>query len=167
MREQPAREGESERCKGTSAPSVLIADSNTNILFTLEFLMRREGFDVRCALDGEKALAQVNASPPDVVLLEVELSGLHGYELCQHLRSNPVCHATKIIIVSEKCHELEIEKGLALGADAYITKPFSTSDVVQQIRLLLQSSEMQLGPIATQKNREATTANYTAIHNDR
>lgn len=167
MREQSAREGVSEHYETSAGPSVLIVDSNTNILFTLEFLMRRECFDVRCAMDGEKALAQVAAAPPDVVLLEVELSGLHGYELCQHLRSNPACHTTKIIIVSEKCHELEIEKGLAMGADAYITKPFSTSDVIEKVRALLHSSETQFDSIATQKTRETATIENTEIHNDR
>ena len=99
--------------------------------------MQREGYDVRVAGDGEAALAEVAAAPPDLVLLDVMIPKRDGYDVCQTIRANPDWNDVKIVMVTAKGREIEAEKGLALGADAYVTKPFSTRDLAERVRDLL------------------------------
>lgn len=117
--------------------SVLIVDDEASIVLSLRHLMQREGYDVRVAGDGEAALAEVAAAPPDLILLDVMIPKRDGYDVCQAIRANPAWSALKIVMVTAKGREVEAEKGLALGADAYVTKPFSTRDLAQQVRDLL------------------------------
>ena len=118
---------------------VLIVDDEPNIVTALEFLLRRSGYDVRLATNGAEALEQVDSYRPDVVLLDVMMPVKSGYEVCQKLRERPELSQVKIVMLSAKGSEAEINKGLSLGADLYITKPFSTQDLVATIDRLFQS----------------------------
>lgn len=116
---------------------VLIVDDEPNIVISLEFLMKREGFDVAIARDGEEALRKVQESVPDVMLLDVMMPKKTGYEVCQQVRADPELAAVKIVMLTAKGRDTEVAKGLDLGADAYMTKPFSTKDLVAQVKTLL------------------------------
>ena len=116
---------------------VLIADDEPNIVASLEFLMEQAGFEVRLAANGQEALELVASFRPDLVLLDVMMPVKNGYEVCQILKSDPALRAVKVVMLSAKGRDVEVAKGLELGADAYVTKPFSTRDLVAQIRDLL------------------------------
>lgn len=116
---------------------ILIADDEPNIVVSLEFLMRREGFEVSTATDGEAVLAALAASTPDLVLLDIMLPKMNGFEVCQRMRADPRWSGVKVLMLSAKGRDTDVAKGLALGADAYVTKPFSTKDLVVQVRQLL------------------------------
>jgi DNA-binding response OmpR family regulator len=117
--------------------SVLLVDDEPNIVLSLEFLMKQAGYDVRVARDGEAALKAVAESPPDLVLLDVMMPKRDGYDVCQTIRANPAWKSVRIIMLTAKGRDIEREKGLALGADDYITKPFSTREVVQRVKQFL------------------------------
>ena len=116
---------------------ILIVDDEPNIVLSLEFLMEQAGFEVAVAGDGEAALAQLAACRPDLVLLDIMLPRLNGYEVCQRIRANPDWSRIKVVMLSAKGRELEVSKGLALGANAYVTKPFSTRELMALVRELL------------------------------
>jgi len=116
---------------------ILIVDDEPNIVVSLEFLMKREGFEVRTASDGEAAMAALASATPDLVLLDIMLPKMNGFEVCQRLRGDPRWSDVKIVMLSAKGRDTEVAKGLALGADAYVTKPFSTKELVAQVRKLL------------------------------
>ncbi|MFZ2854126.1 MAG: response regulator [Rhodocyclaceae bacterium] len=116
---------------------ILIADDEQNIVISLEFLLRREGFDVLVAIDGEEALSKARAERPDLVLLDVMMPKMNGFDVCQALRADPGLAAMRIMMLTAKGRDTEVSKGLALGADAYVTKPFSTRDLLAQVRQLL------------------------------
>jgi DNA-binding response OmpR family regulator len=120
---------------------VLIVDDEPNILTALEFLFRRSGYDVRLAADGAEALQQVNAWRPDVMLLDIMMPVKNGYEVCQAVRERPDLAGLKIVMLSAKGSEAEINKGLSLGADRYVTKPFSTQELLAAIDTLLQAGD--------------------------
>ena len=115
---------------------VLIVDDEPNIVTALEFLLRRSGYDVQLATNGAEALQQVDAYRPDLVLLDVMMPVKSGYEVCQTLRERPELAQMKIVMLSAKGSEAEINKGMSLGADLYITKPFSTQELVAAINRL-------------------------------
>jgi DNA-binding response OmpR family regulator len=119
------------------AASVIIADDDPNIVLSLEFLMRRAGYAVRVAHDGEAVLAAVADSVPDLVLLDVMMPKRNGYDVCDALRADPACRDLRIIMLTARGQAVERTKGLALGADAYVTKPFSTREVVELVRQTL------------------------------
>ena len=119
------------------AASVLIADDDPNIVLSLEFLMKRAGYQVRVARDGHALMEAVADAVPDLILLDVMMPRRNGYDLCNELRNDPRCGDTRIIMLTAKGQEVERVKWLALGADAYITKPFSTREVVQQVQQIL------------------------------
>jgi DNA-binding response OmpR family regulator len=112
---------------------VLIVDDEPNIVTALEFLFKRSGYEVRLAGNGAEALEQVEAYRPDLVLLDVMMPVKSGYEVCQRLRERPEYAQMKIVMLSAKGSEAEVNKGLSLGADLYITKPFSTQELVATI----------------------------------
>jgi DNA-binding response OmpR family regulator len=119
------------------AKRVLIADDEPNIVASLEFLMEQAGYEVKVAASGQEALELVASFRPDLVLLDVMMPGKNGYEVCQSLKSDPATRAVKVVMLSAKGRDVEVAKGLELGADAYVTKPFSTRDLVAQIRDML------------------------------
>ena len=116
---------------------ILIVDDEPNIVLSLEFLLEQDGFDVAVARDGEEALAQVAAFRPDLVLLDIMLPRLNGYEVCQKIRETPEWAGVRVLMLSARGRELDVSKGMALGADGYITKPFSTRDLIDQVRRVL------------------------------
>jgi len=117
--------------------SVLVVDDEPNIVLSIEFLLKQAGFEVRVARDGEAALRAVEEAPPDLVLLDVMMPGRNGYEVCQAIRSRPGGQAIKIIMLTARSRDVEREKGLALGADEYVIKPFSTRELVDRVKRLL------------------------------
>jgi DNA-binding response OmpR family regulator len=119
--------------------SILVADDEPNIVLSLEFLLKQAGFRVRTVSDGEAALRAIALEPPDLVLLDVMLPGRDGYAVCQEIRCNPAWRDVRIIMLTAKGGEIQREKGLSLGADEYITKPFSTRELVERIRRMLAS----------------------------
>ena len=119
------------------ARRILIADDEPNIVVSLEFLMKKEGFEVSVATDGEATLALLRETNPDLILLDVMLPKKDGFEVCREIRADPRWQNVKIVMLTAKGRETEVAKGLALGADAYVTKPFSTKDLVAQVRQLL------------------------------
>jgi DNA-binding response OmpR family regulator len=117
---------------------ILIADDEPNILISLEYLMKREGYEVVLARDGDEALAAIRRERPALVLLDVMMPGKSGFELCDVVRADETLAATKIVLLTAKGRDTDIAKGMALGATAYITKPFSTKELAQRVRELLQ-----------------------------
>ena len=94
----------------------------------------RRGYDVRTARDGEEALAEMQKARPDLVLLDVMMPKRNGFDVCEIIRANPEWKDVRIIMLTAKGRDVEREKGLAVGADDYITKPFSTREVVERVR---------------------------------
>ena len=119
--------------------TVLIADDEPNILVTLEFLMQREGHRVLLARDGDEALAQLRAHRPQLVLLDVMMPGKTGFEVCQALRADEALAHTKVLMLTAKGRDTDVAQGLGVGADAYMTKPFSTRELAARVRELLAS----------------------------
>jgi DNA-binding response OmpR family regulator len=119
------------------AKRVLVVDDEPNIVMSLRFLMEREGFEVEVAPTGEAALNALDRGPAELVLLDVMMPALDGFEVCQRIRGNPAWSATRIIMLTARGRDVERERGLALGADAYVTKPFSTRDLVEQVKRML------------------------------
>lgn len=117
--------------------SVLVVDDEPNIMLSLQYLMKQAGFEVRLARDGEEALASVAADPPDLVLLDINIPKRNGYEVCQAIRADGRFSGVRILMLTAKGREVEIEKGLALGADGYETKPFSTRALAARVKELL------------------------------
>lgn len=119
-------------------PKILIVDDEPNIVVPLQFLMEQNGFDVRIADTGEAAIDLIARFRPDLVLLDIMLPGVNGLEVCQMLREDPDRKDTKIILVSALGRDVDIAKGMAMGADAYVTKPFSNRDIVTRVKELLK-----------------------------
>ncbi|MGQ4880079.1 response regulator transcription factor [Billgrantia sp. LNSP4103-1] len=116
---------------------VLVVDDEPNIVLSLEFLMQQAGFDVTTAVDGEGALAAIEEAPPDLMLLDISLPGISGFDVLEQLRHDPRHARLPIIMLTAHGREVEREKGLALGADDYVTKPFSTQALVEKVKSLL------------------------------
>jgi DNA-binding response OmpR family regulator len=117
--------------------SILIADDEPNIVLSLEFVLKQAGFRVRTVSDGEAALAAIVQERPDLVLLDVMIPGRDGYAVCQEIRRNPAWRDLRIVMLTAKGGEIQREKGLSLGADEYVTKPFSPRELVDRIRRML------------------------------
>ena len=117
---------------------ILIADDEQNIVISLEFLMKREGFEVLVANDGEEAIRRIRADQPDLVLLDVMMPKKSGFEVCQEVKADPALGGVRILMLTAKGRDTEVAKGLALGADAYMTKPFSTRELVDKVRSMLE-----------------------------
>ena len=116
---------------------ILIVNDEPNIVISLEFLMKKEGFEVAVAGDGEEALACVASFNPDLILLDVMMPKKSGFEVCEALRADPGRAGLKIIMLTAKGRDTEMAKGLAIGADAYVTKPFSTKELVGAVKEML------------------------------
>ena len=119
------------------AKKILIADDEPNIVTALEFLLERAGYEVRTARNGDEALAAIAQDPPDLVLLDIMMPVKSGYEVCKRIREEPEWGKVKVVMLSAKGRDAEVTKGLAMGADLYVTKPFSTRELLSQIRTLL------------------------------
>ncbi len=117
--------------------TVLIADDEPNIVVSLEFLLKREGYRVLIARDGEQALRMVREENPDLMLLDVMMPLLSGHEVCEAVRADPALAATRILMLTAKGRPTDVAKGEALGADAYVTKPFSTRELAERVAAML------------------------------
>ncbi len=120
-----------------SPAKVLIVDDEPNILLSLQFLMKKAGYAVRTAKDGEEALAEIAREMPDIVLLDVMMPKLDGFSVCQRIKSDPALAGVRVVMLTARGRDVEREKGLSLGADDYITKPFSTKDAIDRVAALL------------------------------
>ena len=116
---------------------ILIVDDEPNIVVPLEFLMKENNYDVETAGTGEKALDLIASWKPDLVLLDIMLPGIDGYEVCQKIRQEKEFNNIKIVFLSAMARSIDIAKGMGLAADDYITKPFSTDFVMSKIKTLL------------------------------
>ena len=123
------------RCR--MSRKILVADDEPNIVTALEFLLERNGYQVRTARNGDEALKAIESDPPDLVLLDIMMPVKSGYEICKRIRENPEWAGIKVVMLSAKGREVEVNKGLGMGADLYVTKPFSTRDLLEKIMVLL------------------------------
>jgi DNA-binding response OmpR family regulator len=119
--------------------SVLVVEDEDNIALALDFLMTREGYDHSRVADGAEALPRIRATHPDLVLLDVMLPGASGYEICQGVRLDPNLADVKILMMTARGSAIERRKGLALGADGFITKPFELKELREEVRRLLDA----------------------------
>jgi len=127
------------------AKEILIVDDEPNVVVPIQFLMEQQGYKVMIAGRGENALDLIYQYKPDLVLLDIMLPGIDGYEVCEIVRLNPKYRKVKIIFLTAKGREVEIAKGLALGADAYITKPYSNAELVAAVKELLEKTYEEAG----------------------
>jgi DNA-binding response OmpR family regulator len=116
---------------------VLIVDDEPSIVISLEYLLQREGYETAVAPDGEEALAALAEQAPDLVVLDVMLPKMNGFEVCERIRADPRWRGTKILMLTARGRDTEVTRGLRLGADAYVTKPFSTKDLMAEVNQLL------------------------------
>ena len=119
--------------------TLLIADDEPNILLSLDYLMRREGFHVLLARDGQEALDLIVRERPALALLDVMMPLRSGLEVCQQVRQDPTLDGVQILLLTAKGRESDVSKGLAMGANAYMTKPFSTRELVARVRSMLEA----------------------------
>ena len=117
---------------------ILVADDEPNIVTALEFLLQRAGYEVRAARNGEEALHAMAQDPADLVLLDIMMPVKSGYEVCKRIRERPEWASMKVVMLSAKGRDVEVNKGLAIGADLYVTKPFSTRELIDKIGALLR-----------------------------
>jgi DNA-binding response OmpR family regulator len=120
---------------------ILIADDEPNILISLEYLMKRAGYEVLLARDGQEALDVMRREHPSLVLLDVMMPLKTGFEVCQELRADDSLRDILVLMLTAKGRDTDIAKGLAMGADAYMTKPFSTQELVQKVRSMLDAPD--------------------------
>jgi len=120
---------------------ILIVDDEPNIVISLEYLMKREGYETAVAGDGEAALASLAERTPDLVVLDVMLPKLNGFEVCRQIRADPRWRGVRVLMLTARGRDTEVAKGLGVGADAYVTKPFSTKDLVALVKHLLPAAE--------------------------
>jgi DNA-binding response OmpR family regulator len=121
----------------TTRGKILVADDEPNIVTALEFLLHHAGYEVVVAHDGQEALEAIARERPDLVLLDVTMPRRSGFEVCQAVKSDARLEATRILLLSARSRDTDVAKGLALGADAYMTKPFSTQELLARVAALL------------------------------
>jgi DNA-binding response OmpR family regulator len=115
---------------------ILVVDDDPYILMSLEFLMRKSGFDVLVARNGKETMDILTKNTPDVILLDIMMPDVDGYAICKHIKSTKKLKDSKVVFLSAKSKEADIQKGYDIGADLYITKPFSNKDLVKKIQEL-------------------------------
>ncbi len=118
---------------------ILVVDDDPYILMSLEFLMKKNGYEVMVARNGNEALELVDKQLPQLVLLDIMMPDVDGYEICRHIKNSKKLKAIKVVFMSAKSRETDIQKGYDLGAALYITKPFSTRELMKQINTLMNS----------------------------
>lgn len=119
------------------AEKILLVDDEPNILLSLEFLMERAGYEVFTASDGEMALEKIDQLLPSLVLLDINMPKLNGYQVCERVRATPEWDQVKIILLTAKGRDVEKQKGLAMGADDYVSKPFSNQELLDKVDEIL------------------------------
>ena len=124
---------------------ILIVEDEPGVVVAIQFLMEQQGHRVLVAERGEDALDLIYKYKPDLVLLDIMLPGISGWEVCEIVRLNPDCRNIKIVFLTARGDETEIARGLALGADAYITKPFSNDELVARVNAILENAYEETG----------------------
>ncbi len=119
------------------ASLVLIVDDEPNIVIPLQFLMEKNGYDVVIAQSGEEALEAIAKYIPDLILLDIMLPGIDGYEVCEIVRLRPEWQHIKIIFLTAKGRDVDLAKGMVLGADEYVIKPFSNEELLAKVKKYL------------------------------
>jgi len=122
-------------------PKILIVDDEPNIVIPLQFLMEQNGYRALVAQSGEEALEMISKEKPELVLLDIMLPGVDGFEVCEIIRLNPEWRHTRVIFLTAKGRDVDIAKGMVLGADEYITKPFSNQQIIEAVKKLLEEPE--------------------------
>ena len=117
---------------------VVIADDEPNLVLPLEYMLKREGYEVTVARDGQEALEAIARVDPHLVLLDVMMPRKSGFDVCQMLRADEAHRDLRIMLLTAKGRDDDVAKGLALGADAYVVKPFSPRELLQKVRELLE-----------------------------
>ena len=121
---------------------ILIADDEPHIVTALEFLLKNNGYEVQVARNGDEALALIGSTPPDLVLLDVMMPLRSGYDVCRQIRRRTDLRAIKVVMLSAKGGQADVQKGLEAGADLYITKPFSNRELLDQISAVLSDAQL-------------------------
>jgi DNA-binding response OmpR family regulator len=116
---------------------VLIADDEPNIVISLEYLMKRAGYEVSIARDGQEAIDAIRRERPRLVLLDVMMPKKSGHDVCQELRADDALKDTLVLMLTAKGRDTDVDKGLGVGADAYMTKPFSTKELAAKVAQML------------------------------
>ena len=116
------------------AQSILVADDEPSILLSLQVLLQKAGYEVRVARDGQEVLDALREATPDLIVLDAMMPVFSGYDICEMLRAEPNLYHIPIIMLTAKGRDTDREKGMALGATDYITKPFSTREFVETVR---------------------------------
>ena len=124
---------------------ILIVDDEPNVVVSIQFLMEQHGYRVMTAERGEDALDLIYHYKPDLVILDIMLPGIDGYEVCEIIRLDPNYRDVRVMFLTAKGREVDIAKGLALGADAYLTKPFSNDELVAKVKELLEKTHAETG----------------------
>ncbi len=121
----------------STTKKILVVDDDPYILMSLEFLMKKNGFEVMVARNGTEALDIVEKQVPDIVLLDIMMPDVDGYAICKHIKSSKKLKEAKVVFMSAKSKETDIRKGYDLGASLYVTKPFSTRQLLKQVQELI------------------------------
>ncbi|MCC7059376.1 MAG: response regulator [Burkholderiaceae bacterium] len=116
---------------------ILIADDEANIVVSLEYMMKRAGYEVLIARDGREALGMIERERPDLVLLDAMMPGMSGFDVCQAVRASEALRDTRILMITAKGRETDLARGMGVGGDAYLTKPFSTRLLLGKVQELL------------------------------
>ncbi len=130
--------------KGT----ILVIDDEKDLIDLVSYNLEKEGFAVRSAFDGEAGLASAKREVPDLLLVDLMMPGMDGLELCRRLRSDPLTASIPIIMLTAKSAESDRVVGLELGADDYVTKPFSPRELAARVKAVLRRSSSQGAPPA-------------------
>jgi two-component system alkaline phosphatase synthesis response regulator PhoP len=125
---------------------ILIADDEPNIVISLEYLMKRAGYEVSVARDGQEAIDAIRRERPSLVLLDVMMPRKSGFDVCQELRADDALRDTLVLMLTAKGRDTDVDKGLGVGADAYMTKPFSTKELVAKVAEMLARRPRETGP---------------------
>lgn len=123
--------------QSTEAQKILVVDDDPFILMSLEFLMKKNGYHVLVARNGTEAMQIVKDFIPDIVLLDIMMPDVNGYEICKYIKATKKLAHSKVVFLSAKSSEADIQKGYDLGASLYISKPFSTRNIVKQLKELV------------------------------
>jgi two-component system alkaline phosphatase synthesis response regulator PhoP len=123
------------------AKKILIAEDEPNIVISLEFLLKEAGYEVAIARDGSQALSLAGTLRPDLIVLDVMLPALNGFDVCRRIRDDREAKHTKVLMLTARGRDSEVAKGMAAGADAYMTKPFATKELVKVVAELLSASD--------------------------
>ena len=127
----------------STQPRVLVADDDAFIRRPLELILRQEGFDPEIAVDGDECLEKLQLAPPDLLILDIMMPGRDGFEICRRMQDDPELRRIPVIMLSARGGEHDRERGIALGADEFMTKPYSPAELLRRIRQLLNQEQRE------------------------